>query len=445
MAAKVSGTALGQSFRYYKVLDNFHTYLATADMDAATVVRPIRIEQVLFPVYQVTAAEEQRLADTYEDLERFIMRAIVTLGIHRVDDIGTFYGLDTPLVRDVISKLVLSKHLTGSPDSAVYVSPIGQKSLDENVLYVVNGSKILRFDAFSFQPLPRRLYGYSLIRDVQGNRGVREFAHFTSWDMDNDSAVDKLLTNLERAELNVPDEVVSLKADDDSVEIGYLRLCLLRVLYDGVAKTHFYTTETHREPFVERIMATHTDVVDYLLGAYPNDIDKAIVALALKQEWGIDENAFILRRDTDGYTATMPPNAIAAYHSKANLRRPLDTRDNLVGKYVFARSHVIRLWSDDLDVRHDEACRYLAHKLDYVSSERDERMAKKKGYTSVDDLITASVQRYIEATIRLFEIDELSLKQVRQIARDHYLITAEKNLDTFDTAGASDGTVQHAS
>jgi len=72
-------------------------------------------------------------------------------------------------------------------------------------------------------------------------------------------------------------------------------------------------------------------------------------------------------------------------------------------------------------------------------------MAKKKGYTSVDDLITASVQRYIEATIRLFEIDELSLKQVRQIARDHYLITAEKNLDTFDTAGASDGTVQHAS
>jgi hypothetical protein len=302
-------------------------------------VRPTRLFRVLWPLWQVEAAAERWEEQTYDIVDRFVVRGIREGGLRRVGELSEFFGLPGTLVERCLDFLERIGHMERDGD-VVRLTDLGVRSATAGVRLARTEDRLrLLVDRFTHRPLPREHYDPSVAvlaapSDVVERWGFRALFSAEPFRV---GFVDELANRPDRAAYNLPLGLENPRVV--SVSDGYLPAHLVEIA--GGDLLAFTKVSSGRDAFLESVCrqaAGVRNLLDEPAGASPREI---------WIEWAADEQrhglAEIAQLESGLWRATFGADVFGEGPMKLGLTR--------LGSFDVFRDHFIQLWCDDEELR----------------------------------------------------------------------------------------------
>lgn len=121
---------------------------------------PTRLYALLLPVWQVEIRADVTEGEDFFLIDRFLERGLRHGALHTVDELATFFALDHALVAQAVRFLTAIGHLREESGGRLSLTPLGQRSVDDDIRYVVTRQdrRKLYFEALSCTPLTQAHY-----------------------------------------------------------------------------------------------------------------------------------------------------------------------------------------------------------------------------------------------------------------------------------------------
>ncbi|MEV8313815.1 hypothetical protein AB0Q95_06545 [Streptomyces sp. NPDC059900] len=320
---------------------------------------PTRLYALLLPVWQVEIRADITEGEAFFLIDRFLERGLRHGSLHTVDELASFFALDHALVAQAVRFLIAIGHLREESGGRLSLTPLGQRSVDDDIRYVVTHQdrRKLYFEALSCTPLPRTHYDdevVTLLSDGELDRALRRDHHprFTPMYVTSGfdrSALDRLKDRKDRAQFNLPVALDAVECLSETLVFlpVYLVRDRKRLLVYGQAEAG-----TAHDPELSEICSRTPELINALDNEEMDaEADERLLRSARKwlREQGLD--AVAPEQDNDGTWSVSLP--VTAFGEK---RIPISR----IGSYRMAGSLFFRVWCPE------ETPRKLAllHRLD---------------------------------------------------------------------------------
>lgn len=173
-------------------------------------LRPVCVHTVLLPVWSVEVQATVTEGEDYELIDRFLEKGIAEGGLRSAEELASFFALDLPLVRQVLSFLSAIGHVTEEEGGRVALTGLGCRSLRDDTRYTTKRGdrRRLYFDAFTCSPLTADHYTNAKVTFLSGARMSAKrderATPLTKADSFRYSAVQELVDHSERGRFNLP-------------------------------------------------------------------------------------------------------------------------------------------------------------------------------------------------------------------------------------------------
>ncbi len=132
-----------------------------------TDVTPTRLLRVMWPVQRVEVEAESVEYQSFDLIDRFVLRAVAECELSRKSDIAAFLGVSEALIAGACAFLTQIQHLTQIGD-LITITVFGRRSLASGSREVPQKSRLyLLFDGVTAQPLPRDYHRGDLTYDPE--------------------------------------------------------------------------------------------------------------------------------------------------------------------------------------------------------------------------------------------------------------------------------------
>ncbi|WP_416974260.1 hypothetical protein [Streptomyces sp. 4F14] len=188
---------------------------------------PTRLYALLLPVWQVEIRADVTEGEDFFLIDRFLERGLRLGALHTVDELAAFFALDRGLVAQAVRFLAAIGHLREEAGGRLSLTPLGQRSVDDDVRYVVTRQdrRKLYFEALSCTPLTRAHYDEEVVTLLSGQELARatrsdhypRFTPITVTSGFDRSALDRLKDRKDRARFNLPVALDALESLEETV------------------------------------------------------------------------------------------------------------------------------------------------------------------------------------------------------------------------------------
>ncbi|MFE7113840.1 hypothetical protein ACFU99_00215 [Streptomyces sp. NPDC057654] len=339
---------------------------------------PTRIYSLLLPVWQVEIRADITEGEAFFLIDRFLERGLRHGALHTVDELAAFFALDRALVSQAVHFLTRIGHLREGSGGRLSLTPLGQRSVDDDVRYVVSRQdrRKLYFEALSCTPLTRDHYDDDVVTFLSGDELARaqrrdHYPRFTPIQVTSGfdrSALDRLKDRKDRARFNLPVALDALECLSEA--LVFLPVNLVRgrkgLLVYGQAKAG-----TSHDPELSELCTRTPELISALDNEEMSDeADERLLRSARKwlREQGLDSVA--PEQDDDGtWSVSLPATAFGAKGIPVSR----------IGSYRMAGNRFFRVWCQEETPRK----RALLDRL-------DQRMGSRRQVTrqEAEELIT---------------------------------------------------------
>ncbi|MFJ1916881.1 hypothetical protein ACIOGX_33700 [Streptomyces sp. NPDC088147] len=338
---------------------------------------PTRLYALLLPVWKVEIRADITEGEAFFLIDRFLERGLRHGSLDTVDELAAFFALDRALVAQAVRFLTAIGHTEEGPGGILRLTPLGQRSVDDDIRYVVTRQdrRQLYFEALSCGPLARAHYDDEVVTLLsaeemdQAQRG-KHYPRFTPVAVASGfdrSALDRLKSRRDRARFNLP---VALDAVECLSEtLVFLPVYLVRgragLLVYGQAEAG-----TAHDPELSALCTGTPELINALDNEELDaEADERLLRSARKwlSEQGLD--AVAPEQDDDGTWSVSLPSS--AFGEKG-------IPFSRIGSYRMAGSRFFRVWCPEETPRK----RSLLDRL-------DQRMGSRRQVTrqEVEELI----------------------------------------------------------
>lgn len=174
-----------------------------------TDVTPTRLLRVMWPVQRVEVEAESVEYQSFDLIDRFVLRAVAECELSRKSDIAAFLGVSEALIAGACAFLTQIQHLTQIGD-LITITVFGRRSLASGSREVPQKSRLyLLFDGVTAQPLPRDYHRGDLTYDPEpSNREWERIPAYAPFPLDH---VDRLFRRTDRSDFNLPTHLQALR------------------------------------------------------------------------------------------------------------------------------------------------------------------------------------------------------------------------------------------
>ncbi|MEU6664203.1 hypothetical protein [Streptomyces sp. NPDC046821] len=338
---------------------------------------PSRLYALLLPVWEVEIRADVTEGEAFYLIDRFLERGLRHGSLHTVDELATFFGLDRALVAQAVRFLTAIGHLQEGAGGRLRLTPLGQRSVDDDIRYVVTRQdrRKLYFEALSCTPLTRAHYDdkvVTLLSAEEMDRAVRS-SHYprftpicTASGFDR-SALARLKDRKDRARFNLPVALDAVECVSET--LVFLPVYLVRGR-DGLLVYGQAEAGTAHDPELSELCARTPELTSVLdTEEMDAEADERLLRSAQKwlRELGLDSVA--PEQDEDGtWSVSLPATAFG----EEGIPR------SRIGGYRMAGSRFFRVWC------REETPRKLA-----LLDRLDQRMGSRQQITAqeAEDLI----------------------------------------------------------
>lgn len=195
-------------------LMNFPEERALEDAAFGQGIVPTRLYSLLLPVWEVEIRADITEGEAFFLIDRFLERGLRHGSLHTVDELATFFALDRALVAQAVRFLTMIGHLREETGGRLSLTRLGQRSVDDDVRYVVSRQdrRKLYFEALGCTPLTRSHYDDDVVTLLSGDELARvrrsdHYPRFTPIHVTSGfdrSALERLKERKDRARFNLP-------------------------------------------------------------------------------------------------------------------------------------------------------------------------------------------------------------------------------------------------
>jgi len=366
--------------------------------------RPLRLFPVLWPLWQAETTASVYDEQAYEVIDRFLIRAVMGAGLHRVDELAAFLGIPRALVQRCLKFLAAIGHVREEA-GCVTLTELGRYSAQEDIRYEPKESRQeILIEQFTGQPLPRAYYQGSVpvffSTEIPGDRLAdrSRFLPLFAPAVFRRELVETLAQRPDRAELNLPRKLRDLRFIGE--RDAYLPAYIIETAGTGLL---VYTAiAAERDAFFENACRQVPDIVQLIRA------EKTAGPREIWTEWLADSQAGpgTLHQLPNGiWRATLRPTAFG-HDAKLSLSK--------VGSYELRKRHFLQLWCDDTGLR------------------RRALIERALAMTSASDITgTADLRQRVAALAAQLEIAEPTLADLREYGHQHRMNAAVARLDAL--------------
>ncbi|MCK9897302.1 hypothetical protein [Frankia sp. AgB32] len=361
-------------------------------------VRPLRLFAMLWPLWQVEISADVHDPQSYEVLDRFLIRAVAEGRLATVGELAGFFSLPVPLVRRCLDFLATIGHVTlagPAPDPAgdarVALTPLGEQSWRAGVRYVEKkeARQTLMFERFTGWPLPRAYYDGRIAvlpsPEVPADRapGPTRFRHLYTHVPLRPGALEALAARPDRAEFNVPAALGQIRAL--GTREGWLPCYLVETAGQGLLA---YTAgASEPDPFLAQV-CQEAEAARMRIDAEDAGDPREIWTAWLSR---FTHGAGLVRQTSTGMWRIVLP-ATSFGDGGLKLYR--------LGSFELSRNHIAQLWCTD------DATRRAA------ARDRALAMTRRRDVTTLDGLL-----RLAEPIARTLDVPLPTPSDLRDHAR----------------------------
>jgi hypothetical protein len=367
--------------------------------------RPLRLFPVLWPLWQAETTASVYDEQAYEMIDRFLIRAVMDAGPHRIDELATFFGIPKTLVERCLKFLATIGHVREDAGT-VTLTELGRYSAQEGIRYEPKESRQeILIEQFTGQPLPRSYYQGSvpvffsteIPEDRLADRS--RFLPLFAPTMFRPELVETLAQRPDRVELNLPRQLRDLRFTGK--RDAYLPAYIIETAGTGLL---VYTAiAAERDTFFEDACRQVPDIAQLIRA------EKKANPREIWTEW---------LADSEGGPGTLGQLPSGIW--RATLRATAFGRDaklslSKVGSYELRKRHFLQLWCDDTGLR------------------RRALIERALAMTSASDIAsTADLRQRVAFLAGQLEIAEPSLADLREYGLQHRMNAALARLDALE-------------
>jgi hypothetical protein len=383
-------------------------YPARRAVEQATSIpgtHPVRLFPVLWPLWQAETTASIYDEQAYEMIDHFLIRALMDAGLHRPDELATFFGIPEALVQRCLKFLSTIGHVRQDAGT-ITLTELGRYSAQEGIRYEPKESRQeILIEQFTGQPLPRAYYQgsvpvfFSTVIPEDRLADRSRFLPLFAPTMFRPEMVETLAQRPDRTELNLPRQLRDLRFTGK--RDAYLPAYIIETAGTGLLVYTALTAE--RDAFFEDI-CRHVPAIAQLIGAEKNASPREIWTA-----WLADSKAGpgTLHQLPSGiWRATLRATAFG-HEAKLSLSK--------VGSYELRQRHFLQLWCDDTALR------------------RSALIERALAMTSASDVTsTAGLRQRVTALAKQLEIAEPRLTDLREYGHQHRMFAAVARLDALE-------------
>ncbi|MEW2163719.1 hypothetical protein AB0912_12070 [Streptomyces sp. NPDC007084] len=304
---------------------------------------PTRLYALLLPVWKVEIRADITEGEAFSLIDRFLERGLRHGALSTVDELAAFFALDRALVAQAVRFLTAIGHAREEPGGLVCLTPLGERSVDDDVRYVVTRQdrRHLYFEALSCGPLTRAHYDdevVTLLSAGEMDRAQRgkQYPRFTPVAVASGfdrSALDRLKSRKDRARFNLPLALDAVECLSET--LVFLPVYLVRgregLLVYGQAEAG-----TAHDPELSALCAATPELVNALDNEELDaEADERLLRSARKWLDGQGLDTIAPEQDDDGtWSVSLPASAFG------DKGIPFSR----VGSYRMAGSRFFRVW-----------------------------------------------------------------------------------------------------
>ncbi|WP_405641415.1 hypothetical protein [Streptomyces sp. NBC_00019] len=330
---------------------------------------PTRLYALLLPVWQVEIRADVTEGEDFFLIDRFLERGLRHGALHTVDELATFFALDRALVAQAVRFLTAIGHLREESGGRLSLTPLGQRSVDDDIRYVVTRQdrRKLYFEALSCTPLTQAHYDEEVVTLLPADELTRvtrsdhypRFTPITVTSGFDRSALDRLKDRKDRARFNLPVALDALQSLGET--LVFLPVYLVRgqrgLLVYGQAEAG-----TAHDPVLSELCTRAPELISALDNEETGEqADERVLRSARKwlRDQGLDSVS--PERDNDGtWSVSLPAGAFGDEGIPVSR----------IGSYRMAGSRFFRVWCPE------ETSRKLA-----LLDRLDQRMGSRRHIT----------------------------------------------------------------
>jgi hypothetical protein len=365
---------------------------------------PLRLFPVLWPLWQAETTASVYDEQAYEMIDRFLVRAVMDAGLHRIDELTAFFGIPEALVRRCLKFLATIGHVREDAGT-VTLTELGRYSAREGVRYEPKESRQeILIEQFTGQPLPRAYYqgsvpvfpGTQIPEDRLADRS--RFQPLFAATMFRPEMVESLAQRPDRTELNLPRQLRDLRFT------GKRDVCLPAYVIETAGAGLLVYTALAAEPdaFFAGVCRQVPDVAQLI------NAEKKTDPREIWTEWLADGKA------GPGTLCQLPSGIWRATLRAAAFGPDAGLSLSKVGSYELRKRHFLQLWCDDAGLR------------------RRALIERGLAMTSASDITTAADMRQrVTALAGQLQVAEPSLTDLREYGHKHGMHAAIARLDAL--------------
>ncbi|GER85415.1 hypothetical protein KTAU_40500 [Thermogemmatispora aurantia] len=346
---------------------------------------PLRQFRLLFPLWRVSISGRQYEKRPYELLERFLERAIGEAELRTAAELVRFFGLPPAAVAKMLDFLRTVGHVSGD-DADLRLTELGQASLQSGLfLRPLESQRLLYFEAFDSQPLPRSYYEREslILSEVEAEAarlGDRTMTRLYSDSYFDPERLRQLARRGDREQYNLPSELELGPNAIRQVARAYFPLTVVEAhAYDehyrhAVKKRYlaFSPVAGYRDLFFERLIQGKPAIAYSFPELDEGNVPKVIERYASRQGLQLPDEARIARNAAGLWQLVLSPRLFQA--ASTGERQPLRPSD--VGNVRQENGYFFQLWCKDEQLRRRSA---LEQTLLFVEREQRRRQPLFRG------------------------------------------------------------------
>jgi hypothetical protein len=353
-------------------------------------VLPVRLFEILVPLWQVEISAQADDREPYDLVDKFVARAIAEGGVDTADGLAELLGLTRSFVDRVLHFLDLIGHVVRRGD-LLALTPLGLRSLRDDTRYVQREARQkLLFDGLTMAPLPREHYAGDIVLLPRPSYQRFQALSAIALGVDGEFRFDAVTRLLERPDLdtfNVPHALRNVRI----LGVGqvYLPVYLVDVVLPDKRTSclAFSQVAGERDTVMERLVAGVPGVRRVL------DAEDSLDSATLWGNWlerrGLPARC-VARLPNGLWRATLPASQFG--------EKPLFPLSKLGSFEVYQRSF-LQLWCDDPTARRKTV------------SERGLALLSRRDITTRDNLAG-----HLASLSRQLAVDPVTIAELRESA-----------------------------
>lgn len=351
-------------------------------------IEPVRFFAVFFPLWAVEIEGEQRDSRRYQIIENYVERGILNGGLQSTDELASFFGMETQLVKKVVTFLSAIGHIEDI-QGRLRLTRLGVDSLERMEKYVLMETRRqLYFDGILSNPLISNYYDSKSIRFLAEDEipahsmGIRFFRLLPTsfWNIDK---LYELERRPDKDKYNIPHEVTNIRQRSAPESIY----------------TPMYIFETRRQGYSNPYYVTYTGIKerhDLFFEEIVNNSPPLLTSLYAEEE--ISPSQLWFGRITANGLPTsrltrLPNGSWQLRLLSSDLQSASESKALLaaLGSYWIEKGYFLHIWCNDERIRREAAISQILKRVEkkkrtLTNKELDELLMTRADTLKVPEL-----------------------------------------------------------